>query len=359
MKAYSGYNCNTAQSLMLGAGAYFKNFRMGIDNFKTALQQGKCLGATKDGGTFVAKPNMRAIEIDGVKTVAKGLQVIDSWDVSMQANVIELTKETLRLALANGVIDTTSNAIHDIITAKSDIAESDYLDNVTWLGKLSGSDEPVIIQIYNALNTEGINTAFKDKGEGAVSMTFVAHQDCKSDMNVQPFAIFYPKALVQATVEDIDTMTTELKGTGLVGSTIYVTGGTLEEIQTTVGTDGTWTAEITKQVVNTIIYITQVANGSNSDPITMRVSIVAPNLDSVIENDTEVSGTGIPRATVQIYDEDGTIPAGTTAIVGKDNTWSIRVAKLEVDNVIYAIQWKDGNISLETSTTVGESEVVE
>lgn len=355
MKAYSGYNCNTAQSLVLGAGAFFKNYVITRDTFITALRQGKCLGATKGGGAFVSKPNHRIIEIDGVKTVAKGLRDIDSWDVSIQANVIELTPDTFKLALGNADIDTTSNEIYDIITARSTIAESDYLDNITWVGTLSGSDDPVIIQIYNALNTEGVNMTPQDKGESVISMTFVAHQDCKSDLNVQPFAIFYPKALAKATVSEIDTTTTSITGTGLAGSTIYITGGTLEEVSATVGTDGTWTATITPQVVNSIIYITQVTKGRTADPVTVKVTIKAPVIDDVVVGDVEITGTGIVGATVQIYD-DNTIPAGTTTTVEKDGTWTIKVVAQEVDNVIYAIQYINGNTSLEATAIVVESE---
>ncbi len=359
MKTYTGYNCNTAKRLMLDAGVYFKNFKMGVDTYKTALQQGKCLGATKGGGNFVAVPTLRTIEVDGIKTVAKGMEAIDGWEATIQATVIEISAETIKLALGNGEIDSTSNEFYDIIRAKSTISEDDYLENITWVGTLSGSNEPVIIQIYNAINTTGMNMAPQDKNESSLSMTFKAHQDCSEDSNVQPFAIFYPKALAVAMVEDIETLTTEVKGTGLAGATIYVTGGTLTDVTATVSANGTWTATITPQVLNTIIYVTQVVKGRESDPITLRVTLEKPQIDDVLLDDVEISGTGIPGATVHVYDENYSIPAGTTTVVDKDNVWSVKVAKQEVDNVIYAIQYINGNVSLEATTVVAESEEVQ
>lgn len=192
MKTYSGFTDNTAESLLLDAGAFFKNYHMEEDTFETAVEAGKLLGATQGGGEFNATPDVRQIEIDGVKGRAKGLENIDSWEVSLAANVVEVTKEAICTSLCASKVD-GSMEDYDKIMAKNNIELDDYIENITWVGTLSGSEKPVIIQVYNALNTEGLKLTPQDKSEGVLAMTFHGHYDQK-DLQTPPFAIFYPKS---------------------------------------------------------------------------------------------------------------------------------------------------------------------
>lgn len=193
MKVFSGYTEATPENLLLDAGAFFKNFDVEQDDFDSAVKAGKLLGATKDGGEFSAVPTVRQIPVDGVKGKAKGLEVIDTWDVYLKANVLEVKRETLAAALCASETDVTSNAEYDIITAKGEIEITDYIDNVTWVGTLSGSDKPVIIQVFNAINTDGLKLTTKDKDQAVIAMTFYGHYTQK-DLNTPPFKILYPKA---------------------------------------------------------------------------------------------------------------------------------------------------------------------
>ena len=123
-KTYSGFNDKTAENLLLDAGAFFANFQVGTDTFESA--SAKLIGATRGGGKFVAKPNIRSIEVDGVKGRAKGLQVIDSWEVSLSANVLEINKETLAKGLtATNDVDESTTEGYSIITAKNYIELTD------------------------------------------------------------------------------------------------------------------------------------------------------------------------------------------------------------------------------------------
>jgi len=192
-KTYSGFNDKTAENLLLDAGAFFANFKVGTDTFESA--SAKLLGATRGGGKFTAKPNIRSIEVDGVKGRAKGLQVIDSWEVSLSANILEINKETLAKGLtATNAVDDSTTEGYSIITAKNYIELEDYIENVTFVGKISGSEKPVIIQIYNALNIDGLTLQTKDKDEAVIALNFVGTYDTKT-LDVPPFKIFYPKTL--------------------------------------------------------------------------------------------------------------------------------------------------------------------
>lgn len=193
MKKYSGFTTETAKSLLLNAGAYFKNFIVGTDDFDSAVAAGKLIGATKGGGEFSAVPEIRQIEVDGVAGRAKGLETIDSWDIYLKANVLEVKEATIQSGLAASSVDTSTNTDYDIITASNNLEVSDYIDNITWVGTLSGSDKPVIIQIFNALNTEGLKFSTTDKAEATISLTFYAHYT-QDDLDTPPFKIYYPKA---------------------------------------------------------------------------------------------------------------------------------------------------------------------
>lgn len=193
MKKYSGFTTETAKSLLLNAGAYFKNFNVGTDDFDSAVTAGKLIGATKGGGEFSAVPEIRQIEVDGVAGRAKGLETIDSWDIYLKANVLEVKEATIQSGLAASSVDTSTNTDYDIITASNNLEVSDYIDNITWVGTLSGSDKPVIIQIFNALNTEGLKFSTTDKAEATISLTFYAHYT-QDDLDTPPFKIYYPKA---------------------------------------------------------------------------------------------------------------------------------------------------------------------
>lgn len=211
-KAYSGFNNKTMEHLLLDAGAFFKNFTYEAggeknDTFDSAVAAGKLLGATKGGGEFSAVASIRQIEVDGVKGRAKGLETIDSWDVYLKATVLETSADTIKLALGSATVDTDSDTKYDIITGNADISVNDYVENITWVGKLSGSDEPVIIQVFNALNTDGLKLTVQDKAEATIPMTFYGHYT-PEDLGNPPFKVFYPKTATTTTT----TTTTTTQG---------------------------------------------------------------------------------------------------------------------------------------------------
>lgn len=191
MTIFSGFSNNTAKHLQLDAGAFLKNYDPAVDTWET-VKATKCIGATSGGGNFSAVPTMRGVEIDGVKGNAKGLQNIDTWTVTMTANVKEFTADAMKLAL--GAADAgTDNAPEGYtrINGRSELKDEDYLDNLTWVGRLSGSGKPVIIVVKNALSTNGLSISFADKSEGLIPITVTGHYTA-DDLDTPPFDIFYP-----------------------------------------------------------------------------------------------------------------------------------------------------------------------
>lgn len=191
-KIISGFTNKTAEHLLLDSGAFFKNFNVTEDTFESAVTAGKLIGATRSGGKFDAIPDIRQIEVDGVKGPAKGLEMLDAWNVTIGANVLEITTDTLAMALATTEVDSTTNEKYDIIKANNVIELDDYIDNITWVGTLSGSDEPVIIQVLNALNMGGLSLQTQMKNEAVTALNFTGHYTAE-DLDTPPFIIYYPK----------------------------------------------------------------------------------------------------------------------------------------------------------------------
>lgn len=192
-KAKSGFTSKTKDNLLTGAGVYFKNFIVGEDTYESAKKAGKIIGATQGGGEFKAIPSIRQIEVDGVSGRAKGLEVIDSWEISMAMNLLETTEESLKLSLGISTVDSSSDETYHIIKGDNEIRDEHYIDNITYVGTITGSDEPVIIQVFNALSTEGLDIKTEDKKEAVLAVTVYGHYT-EADLDTPPYAIYYPKA---------------------------------------------------------------------------------------------------------------------------------------------------------------------
>lgn len=191
----SGVTASTPKNLQLDAGAFYKNYDVATDTAETAAA--KLIGATAGGGSFAAVPNIRRIEIDGVKGDTKGFKTIDEWQVTMTANVKELSANLLKMSLATGSStetkspSTATSNNYNKIVATNELADSDYINNITWVGRLSGSQTPIIIVLKNALCTNGLTITPQDKNESVVTVTFTGHYD-PSSLDTVPFELYYP-----------------------------------------------------------------------------------------------------------------------------------------------------------------------
>lgn len=188
----TGYTANSPLHYLLDAGAIYKNLT--YDEL-TGEFTGTLLGATSGGNEFALAQETRVIEVDGIKGQAKGNVVIDSETPSLTVNLKELTAANLSLAIAGSEINSDTN--YDIITSKGKIELTDYLDNIAFVGRLSGSAKPVVIVIDNAISLEGLTITTADKGEAVVPVVFTGHYDENNvELGVAPYKIYWPKVTV-------------------------------------------------------------------------------------------------------------------------------------------------------------------
>lgn len=87
--------------------------------------------------------------------------------------------------------DTGTAATHDVIISDAEIELADYIDNVALVATVTGSGEPVVCLIKNALADENLEMNFTDKEETVVEITFSAHYD-PADLALPIYEIRYP-----------------------------------------------------------------------------------------------------------------------------------------------------------------------
>ena len=192
MAILSAFTKNTAKNMQLDAGLLVKRLT-NILNFDGNILDEQKLGATSGGASFSATPEMRNIfeGIDGAKGNYKDGNVIDNWEITLTATVKEMTAKNLQLAMATADIKSDDDKF-DVLTPRMEVKSTDYIDNICWLGTMNGSTEPMIIELKNVMNTNGISFTAEDKGSGSVELELKAHFDLSKPDEV-PFNIYFPK----------------------------------------------------------------------------------------------------------------------------------------------------------------------
>lgn len=188
---WRGYTIDSADKFLLNAGAFYKD--AAFDETDGTFT-GERLGATQGGGTFAAVPEIRSIPVDGAPINTIGLKVIDDWNITITANLMEATVTNFKLGLAAADIDSTTVDDWDIISIRRNLKDEDYINNIAWVGRRS-DNTPVIIILDNVLSTAGITVAFADKSEGVLPVTLQAHAPIDPENNELGCRIYVKKTV--------------------------------------------------------------------------------------------------------------------------------------------------------------------
>ncbi|MGU8596693.1 hypothetical protein ACV3QX_03985 [Clostridium perfringens] len=202
----TGYTENTPNSYWVDAGAVYKNLKW--DN-SAKEWQGTLLGATSDGNKVSIEQEYRKIDVDGVFVDAVGQKVLKGSKASMEINVKEITAENIRLSINGSVRKLESDSEegpqnYTIIEGKGKLENEDYLENIALVGTMSGSDQPIIVVLDNALCTSGLDTETKDDDEAVLKMKFEAHASAEqvADRKLPARIYFPPIKEASKTVEE-------------------------------------------------------------------------------------------------------------------------------------------------------------
>lgn len=191
----------TLQNLQLNAGIFIRNLDMsGITNatdLRTLLTgiingtqtgKGSLFGATRGGGTFTVTRDMRTPDIDGMRYRFKKGQFVDSVDAYLSTTLVELGTEQNIVDAMGGTLSTTSGGLQKI-TMNTELPDSAYIDNVCWVGEISGG-KIILILLKNAVNIADFSMTFADKNEGTLAVEFHACQEAVNDYATAPFEAY-------------------------------------------------------------------------------------------------------------------------------------------------------------------------
>lgn len=185
----TGITTDTPKNIMFGAGTIHKNLKYETNAWNL---ESSIIGATQGGSKISIVPEFVDIEADGALVKVKGLKVKTGETATMEFNFLEITKDTLKMALI-GKEGTSSDTHYDVIESTALLTDGSYLDNIAFVGQtLEGKN--IIVIMDNAICTSGFESEGKNKEAGVFTCTFECHADLTSDMDTLPYHIYYPKA---------------------------------------------------------------------------------------------------------------------------------------------------------------------
>jgi hypothetical protein len=185
MARYHGITADTYKRFVVDAGAVYLDY----GEVAEAL-----LGATRDGSTFTIETEYKDMAVDGAKGPVKGSRRITAVTARLTANFIEFSSDLIQRALPGSSVadypDVTPT--HDEITRALQIVLTDYATNITLVGEVSGSSEPIVCGVLNALADGNFEIGVTDNEEAGLSIQFTAHFD-PEDLDTEPWFIRFPK----------------------------------------------------------------------------------------------------------------------------------------------------------------------
>ena len=249
----SGYTKTSSENFMINAGTIAINVEWDEESKSFT---GTPLGATTDGTKVNIEQKYRKIAVDGTSHVdVQGLWVLDEAHATVGAKLKELTASNIALGLNGTKKESTEYKGYTEIESKRYLSEGDYIKNMAIIGKLTGSDEPIIILLDNVLTTSAFALETKDGDEASIDYEGTANASFEQlQSNKFPWKILHPGGgeIIAVTGVTVSQKTASLTvgGTKKVTSTVApenatnksVTYSSSNEAIATVASDGTITA---------------------------------------------------------------------------------------------------------------------
>lgn len=218
----TGYNKSTAKNYLINAATIYT----GVKFDPTEGFTGTLHGATSGGVTLTIEQTYRDIEIDGTSHMkVKGNKVLESANATVTANMKEITAENIRKSLNGTIRAAEANEApsgYKVIETKRYLEDGDYVENIAVVGTLSGTKEPVIAILDNAISTGGLELGTEDNNEAVVEQTYEAHASVEQlDADEYPWRILFPT--VDGVVETTGTQATSKELPELEEQTVDLT----------------------------------------------------------------------------------------------------------------------------------------
>lgn len=168
MGRFSKISQNTFNELQVDAGVLLNQF----NPESPELLDEAIICATTGGINPTCVPSFSdwGEDVDNVPNGMKELMHLDGWDTSLAFTALNITAETIRMAL--GAADV--NAETGKITPRMSINQEKDFTDVWWVGDMSDGGLCAIC-LKNALSTEGFSLQTTKNGKGQLSVTLGGH----------------------------------------------------------------------------------------------------------------------------------------------------------------------------------------
>ena len=202
----SGITQQTTKSLLLNAAVLYEGLKYDPVEKKW---RGTLLGATSGGTKVKISSDYQVIEVDGAIVKVKGLTQKQGESGSIEANLVEVTEDNLKMAIV-GKESKSDIEGYSLIETKALLEDSDYIENIAAVGTLSNG-KPVIVIMENMLCTSGLELDTKNKNNVVMKVSFECHAGFEDDHDTLPIRIYYPKESA-APQETLIYTKTDLEG---------------------------------------------------------------------------------------------------------------------------------------------------
>lgn len=167
MRRFSKISENTFNELQVDAGVLLNQF----DPENPELLDEAIICATTGGINPTCVPSFSdwGEDIDNVPNRTKELMNIDYYECSLGFTALNITLETIRMALGAADIDATSGKI----TPRMSLKDTDFAD-IWWVGDMSDGGLCAVC-LKNALSTDGFSLQTTKNGKGQLSVTLGGH----------------------------------------------------------------------------------------------------------------------------------------------------------------------------------------
>lgn len=195
---YTGFTNKTAENTQFGAGMLVFNLT-NPKQFSGELGDAIVVGATEGGSSLSEEIEMLDVYegLDGYDMPVKESQQITKRTAKLTFTVKEVSKSNLMTAMvAADEVKATSSDTYDTIQPRTNIKASDFKSNLCLLAPLLSTGEPVIVELDNPLNTNGVNLTVAKDSPGGLEMEIQAFGTL-SDYETVPYRVHYPKSKVE------------------------------------------------------------------------------------------------------------------------------------------------------------------
>ena len=172
---------STFDELQVEAGVLLKNF----DPTSPALVDEDIICATTGGINPTCVPTFSdwAEDVDNAKNNMLEFKRIDGWECTLGFTALNVTAETIRMALGAADIEASSGKI----IPRNELKDTDFAD-VWWVGDRSDGGL-VAIRLMNALSTAGFSLQTTKGGKGQIAVTLTGHYSI-NEQDVVPMEFY-------------------------------------------------------------------------------------------------------------------------------------------------------------------------